>query len=104
MRAGKLRSRATIMALVGADDALGQPSTTWQDVAVVWADVRFVSGIETIKAGREVSTSKASIQIRYLSGITAAMRINVDGVDYNIVDVVPDAKRAFLTLICEAVK
>ena len=104
MRAGNLRNRVALQRLQSGTDAIGQPSTSWVDVATVWADVRYVSGIETIKAGRDVSTSKASIQIRYTSGVDISMRAVVAGVGYEVVDIIPDAKRAFLTLICEAVK
>ena len=50
--------------LTAGSDALGQPAQSWLDFATLWADVRFVSGIETIKAGREISTSRASVRIR----------------------------------------
>ena len=101
MQAGKLRERITIRQRQATTDALGQPSTTWTDLAVVWAEVRFVSGIETIKAGRESSTSRASVRIRKVSGIDRQMRARLGGVDYEIVDIIPDPKRAYLTLICE---
>jgi SPP1 family predicted phage head-tail adaptor len=101
MQAGKLRERITIRQRQATTDALGQPSTTWTDLAVVWAEARFVSGIETIKAGRETSTSRASVRIRNMSGIVRQMRAQLGGVDYEIVDIVPDPKRAYLTLICE---
>ena len=104
MPAGKLNRRIVIRQLQTGQDAIGQPSTTWFDVATIWADVRFVSGIETIKAGRETSTGRASVRIRNMSGITAQMRALIDGSDYNIVDVVPDHGRAWLTLICESVQ
>ena len=101
MQAGKLRERITIRQRQATTDALGQPSTTWTDLAVVWAEARFVSGIETIKAGRETSTSRASVRIRNMSGIVRQMRVKLGGVDYEIVDIIPDPKRAYLTLICE---
>jgi SPP1 family predicted phage head-tail adaptor len=101
MSAGKLNQRVTLRGLSGGTDALGQPSQTWVDVTTTWADVRFVSGIETIKAGREISTSRASVRIRRRSGITRQMRARIGGVEYGIVDVVPSPDRAWLTLICE---
>lgn len=104
MQAGKLNQRIQIMQRTAGSDALGQPATTWEVLATVWADVRFVSGIETIKAGREVSTSRASVQIRNMTGITTDMRIMISSVAYEVVDVIPDVKRTKLTLICEAVK
>ena len=74
MSAGKLNHRITISGLTAGSDALGQPAQSWLDFATLWADVRFVSGIETIKAGREISTSRASVRIRRRSGITRQMR------------------------------
>ena len=101
MSAGKLNHRITLSGLTAGSDALGQPAQSWLDFATLWADVRFVSGIETIKAGREISTSRASVRIRRRSGITRQMRARIGGVEYDIVDIVPSADRAWLTLICE---
>lgn len=101
MPAGKLKDRVTLLQRQSGQDALGQPSTAWVDVASLWAEVRFVSGIETIKAGRETSTSRASVRIRNTNGIVRQMRVQLGVVDYEIVDIIPDPKRAYLTLICE---
>lgn len=103
MQAGKLRERITIRQRQATTDALGQPSTTWTDLAVVWAEARFVSGIETIKAGRETSTSRASVRIRRRSGVDVSMRARIGSVDYEIIDIIP-INRAYMTLLCEVVK
>ena len=81
----------------------GQPLQAWVDFATVWADVRFVSGIETIKAGREISTSRASVRIRRRANVSRQMRARIDGVEYDILGIIPSADRAWLTLICEVV-
>ena len=102
MGAGKLNQRITLIGLAAGTDALGQPLQAWVDFATVWADVRFVSGIETIKAGRETSTSKCSARMRMNKLITRDMRIGIGEVTYKIVDIIPDMKtRAYMTLICE---
>jgi len=102
MPAGKLKHRIQLLARVDGQDALGQPVEVWQTVATTWADVRFVSGIETIKAGRETSTSKCSAKMRMNKLITRDMRIGIGEVTYKIVDIIPDMKtRAYMTLICE---
>lgn len=101
MSAGKLNQRVTLSGLSAGTDALGQPLQTWADVTTTWADVRFVSGIETIKAGREISTSRASVRIRRRGNVSRQMRVRIGGVEYEIVDVVPSVDRAWLTLICE---
>ena len=101
MPAGKLKDRVTLLQRQSGQDALGQPLQTWVDVTTTWADVRFVSGIETIKAGREISTSRASVRIRRRGNVSRQMRVRIGGVEYEIVDVVPSVDRAWLTLICE---
>lgn len=103
MGAGKLNQRITLIGLAAGTDALGQPLQAWVDFATVWADVRFVSGIETIKAGRETSTSRASVRIRRRANVIRQMRARIDGVEYDILDIIPSADRAWLTLICEVV-
>ena len=101
MGAGKLNHRITLSGLSSGTDELGQPLQAWVDFATVWADVRFVSGIETIKAGREISTSRASVRIRRHANVSRQMRARIDGVEYDILDIIPSADRAWLTLICE---
>ena len=103
MGAGKLNRRITMSGLSSGTDALGQPLQSWVDFATIWADVRFVSGIETIKAGREISTSRASVRIRRRANVSRQMRARIDGVEYDILDIIPSADRAWLTLICEVV-
>lgn len=46
MQAGKLRHRVTLQGLVETQDpSTGAISKSWLDVATVWADVRFLSGL-----------------------------------------------------------
>ena len=101
MGAGKLNHRITLSGLSTGTDDLGQPLHSWVDFATIWADVRFVSGIETIKAVREISTSRASVRIRRRANVSRQMRARIDGVEYDILDIIPSADRAWLTLICE---
>ena len=99
---GRLNTRIALIGRGSGEDALGQPVETWIEFGKAWADVRFVSGIETIKAGRETSTSKSSARMRTNQLITRDMRIGIGEVTYKIVDIIPDMKaRAYMTLICE---
>lgn len=108
MLAGKLRSRVIIQVRsTGADDA-GQPVTTWQDYTTVWADIRLLSGLETIRADQGASITKASIRIRYTAalaaGITPAMRVVEGTTVYQITAVLPDvARHVYIDLPCEQV-
>jgi len=104
MQAGKLRNTVTIQQQTAGQDEIGQPMTTWTNVATVWADIRHLSGIETVKAGAQISAVKASIRIRYRAGINAGMRILHGSTIYNIAAVMPDAaKTAYVDLVCEIV-
>lgn len=101
MQAGKFRNRVAIQRR-GAGGALGQPSNTWEDVAQVWAHIRFGTGSETIRAGQIASKAQASIRIRWRTGVTAEMRVVADGVVYSIKAVLPDMqRREYVDLVCE---
>lgn len=102
MRAGQLRNRVTIQQLTEGQDEIGQPVTTWADVASVYADIRHQNGLEAIKGDAPTSIVKASIRIRYRDDVTAGMRVLHGSTAYNITAVLPDAaKKAHVDLACE---
>lgn len=102
---GRLNTRIALIGRGSGEDALGQPVETWIEFGKAWADVRFVSGMETIKADRDMSVSRASAVIRRRPEIVAGMRITINSVAFEIVDVMPDLKRRmYMTLICEAAR
>lgn len=65
MRAGTLRHRVTIQQRSTTTDALGQPTTTWSDVATVWADVSPLSGRELLAAQAARAQINGIVTIRY---------------------------------------
>lgn len=102
MQAGKLTERITIQRPTGAQDAWGTPEPQgWEDVAAVWANVRFLSGTESIRAGADVSIVRASIRIRWRTGIDAGMRVLHGGQVLDIEGVLPGAGRQHLDLVCK---
>jgi SPP1 family predicted phage head-tail adaptor len=104
IRAGSLNTPITIQRQVTTTDAIGQPLLTWTDYALVWASVRHLSGVESIKAGASVSTVQASMRVRWLAGIGAGMRVLAGGVVYEIRAVLPDMqRREYTDLVCELV-
>lgn len=105
MRAGSLNTRITIQQQSTTQDALGQPVNTWTDVANAWADVKQVSGLSAIKAGADVSTTRASIRIRRNATVTAHMRVVVGLTAYNIEAVLDDiAGHEYTDLVCKVIK
>ena len=106
MQAGKLSARVSLQQPGTVQDEIGQPIPGWPEVAKLWADIRYLSGAEAIRADAETSISKVSIQIRKRP-VTNAMRI-VDlatGTVFQILDVLPDMQhRDRVNLPCEIVR
>jgi SPP1 family predicted phage head-tail adaptor len=65
MRASTLRHRVTIQARNTSTDALGQPTSTWSDVATVWAEVNPLSGRELLLAQAGRAQISGVVTIRY---------------------------------------
>jgi SPP1 family predicted phage head-tail adaptor len=101
VRAGSLNRRVTIQRHVTGTDELGGPIDTWEDVATVWANIRHLSGAESIRSDADVSIVKASIRIRYRTDVTAAMRVVYGTTIYDIQAVLLDAVgREYCDLVC----
>ena len=107
MRASNLRHFVTIEAPPAPDasDDEGNQLKDWTEVCRVWADIRLPGGLESIRAGAEVSIVRASIRIRYRSDISAAMRVVHAGVQYNVKAALPDlVRKRHIDLVCEVVR
>ena len=102
--AADLNQRVNIEQRSGAQDELGQPIETWALVAAVWASVKHQSGLSAIKGDADVSTVKASIRIRYRTGIDAGMRVVCGSEIYDIRAILPNRAEGFADLVCEATK
>lgn len=105
MRAGQLNQRVTIERKAAGQDALGQPLMLWELVAAVWADIRHTAGLEVIKGGADTSIVRASIRIRYRTGLDAGMRVTHGTDTYDVRAVLSDvAGREYVDLVCERVQ
>lgn len=98
-----LGHRVRIESLTSEMDAWGQSVESWRAIAEVWADVRHLSGLETIKADAQSAVTRVSIRIRHRAGITPTMRVIYDGVAHDIKAVLPDGRRQFIDLACEVI-
>lgn len=104
MLIGRMNRRVVLQLQGLGRDEIGQPNDSWVDVVSIWADIRHQSGLEAVKADASVSMTKASIRIRYRSGVQAGMRVMHAGVVYSIVAVLPDVSgREYIDLVCEVV-
>jgi SPP1 family predicted phage head-tail adaptor len=99
-----LNHRITLLKRSPGQDSAGGLLKTWDDVATIWADVRFQSGAEVLRANAETSVVKASIRIRSRADVNTAMRARYQGIEYDIKSALPDADRQFMFLVCEATR
>lgn len=103
MQAGKLNSYVLIRKPTSAQDADGQPVETWVKVAGVWADIRYLNGVESIKSGQDVSVAHASIRIRWRTDVAAGMRAIFGTTVFDIRAVLPNLEdNQSVDLVCES--
>ncbi len=93
MNVGKLNRRITIQQRTEGLDSYGQPNQSWIDVATVWANIKPIKGRELLIAQSMRSEVTHNIDIRYRTGITAAMRVNYNGRFFNIQAVIDENER-----------
>lgn len=100
----KRNRRVVIQELTAGQDEIGQPTQVWTTLATVYANVRYLNGLETIKAGAETATAKASIRIGYRVDLTTAMRVALGSTTFEIKAVLPDETgKQHVDLACEAI-
>ena len=90
MNTRDLKSLVVIQTLQAGQDSIGQPVTTWATFVTVRANIRYLNGIETVKADAQTSVVKASIRIRRRTDITPAMRVVCGATTFQINAVLPD--------------
>ena len=103
MRIGPLRDRITIEQKSVTQDAEGGEVVTWTTFAIVWASKTSITGREFFAAQQVSSTVSTKFGLRWLDGVTTAMRVSYDSKLYNIVAVLDTDKRADLVLLAEEV-
>lgn len=104
MDSRRLNRRVVLQQLVAGQDEIGQPTQVWSTLATAWANVRYLSGVETIKADAVATSAKVSIRIRYRADVTAAMRVVLGATVFQILAVLPDEQaKERLDLACEVI-
>ena len=104
MGAGQYKHRIVIQAPSTSVDAFGATVGGFVEYARVWANIRHVSGIESIKGDSIASNVKASIRIRYRPDIKASMRVVFGSDVYEIMAVLPDlAHKKHVDLSCSRI-
>jgi SPP1 family predicted phage head-tail adaptor len=106
MKAGRLRHRVRIDAVVNGTDALGAPTKDWLSVGEVSAEVSSISGREYFGAGRDLGEETFKITIRQIPGVHIDGTYRVTDVDttavYVVTAVLDNHVRDRLVLVCKS--
>jgi len=98
----RLNHRVTLQRRSATPGALGQASTTWTDVATVWAAVEPLRGRDWFAAGQRQASADVRITVRHRADVTADMRVLWRGVPHDLsappIDVRGEGR--YLELMC----
>jgi SPP1 family predicted phage head-tail adaptor len=87
MQAGKLNCRVTVQQKTLVQDSSGSWTETWTDLFEVWAEIKPYSGREYQLGGETQSTVNSTVRIRFMKGITSAMRFKHNRNCYDILEI-----------------
>jgi SPP1 family predicted phage head-tail adaptor len=100
MQSGKLRHLVTLEQRTTAPNEFGEPVESWSTYRTVRASREDIAGREWFAAQQTQSEVTTRFELRYMDGVTTAMRVMAAGVPYNIVSVAdPEGRRRKLVLL-----
>ena len=101
LAAGTLDKRVTIEAPTSTRNAIGEAVPGWSVFAAAWASIEPLQGREFWAQQQVQSEVTVRIRIRYLAGVTAAMRVVGGPKVYTILAVInPGDANEELQLMC----
>lgn len=89
MRSGRLRQRIRIERRSSARDVAGERLPAWELVADVRAQIDGLSGSEILAASQRQGRVLTTFRLRYVEGVTPAMRVVVGSRVFNVIDAIP---------------
>lgn len=84
LNAGQYDQRVTLQRRSTTQDSFMQQSTSWTDIATVWAKARPMRGRDKLLAGQAQSTIDVQFCVRYRVDVDASCRVLWSGVPYDI--------------------
>ncbi|TFE30833.1 phage head closure protein [Cohnella luojiensis] len=98
----RLNKCVVIQRPAGTVDEYNQPLDAWVDVATTWAAIEPLRGQEFFAAMRENAEVTTRIRIRYRPGIDRTMRVNYNGLPFEILHIInPEMANKELQLMCK---
>lgn len=103
MQAGKLRDRVGIENPATVSDGAGGATTTWVNVATVWANITLVNARENRAAEQRAEKITHKITLRYRDDINATMRL-VSGARIFEIEAITNEDERDHWLVCRCVE
>jgi SPP1 family predicted phage head-tail adaptor len=75
MRIGTLNRLVSLQQKQEVATGTGGSTISWTEIAKVWANIRMLNGLETVRSDFPVSVAKASIRIRWREEIDPTWRV-----------------------------
>lgn len=105
MKIGKLKKLITIQQNTPTRGTTGEPLASWAAYATNrWAEILPEAGDEGFSAQKITTQRQMTVRLRYIAGVTSAMRVVYGGENFNILTVVNTGEQnRELVLKCELV-
>lgn len=103
MKAGRLRHRCTLKALLRIPDGMGGYQEDWQSLRLCWAEITLPTGRTEPVAQQLQATVTAEIRARYAADLQAGRRLVCGDITYQIEAALPDNRRTAVLLLCSSV-
>lgn len=84
VRSGDMRHRITLQTRSATQSADGEQLLAWSDFATRWASIQRATGKEVFAAAQVNGRIPTVFRIRYLAGLSSAMRLVFDNKVYDI--------------------
>lgn len=102
LKAQQLDQRVTLQSRSSTQDAHGQDTITWVDIATVWAQVQSLRGREFFAAAQVQQEQSIKVRVRYRTDVTQTCRLVWNGVNHDITGVIPVGRNDMLEIMCLA--
>lgn len=103
MNAGRFDDLISVYRYTEAVDSnTGEPIKTWSKLADIWAEVKRKNGVEQVAAEQRENKQTATVKIRFYDGLTVRDRLEIDGVNYNIISINTIDRRMYDEIYCES--
>ena len=102
LRSRRMRHRVLLQSPATVSDGQGGVTTTWQNIATVWAEVKEKTASEYSQANKLTGSVVYEITVRHRADILTATRIVYDSRNLNVTGVTdPTGVKRYLKLNCK---